>query len=114
MAADDNVVPFPKAARDDNLGRLLIPERLAEARLAQRWNQTELANKVGVTRQSISTYELGTKKPDPSTMAALAEHLEQPISFFTRRDLPTFGPASANFYRKVGRLLPSFFVRACS
>lgn len=102
MAANDNVVQFPKAARDENQGRLLIPERLVEARLAKRWNQTELANAVGVTRQSISTYELGTKKPDPSTMMAIAEHLEQPISFFTRGDLPTFGPASANFYRKVG------------
>lgn len=102
MADNDNVVSFPRAARDDNQGRLLIPVRLVEARLAKRWNQTELANAVGVTRQSVSTYELGTKKPEPDTMNALARELEQPVSFFTRGDLPTFGPASANFYRKVG------------
>lgn len=102
MAANDNIVQFQRAARDINPGRFLIPERLVEARLAKRWNQTELANDVGVTRQSISTYEMGTKKPEPDTMSALARALEQPISFFTRGDLPTFGPASANFYRKVG------------
>ncbi|WP_136162924.1 XRE family transcriptional regulator [Sphingomonas flavalba] len=102
MAANDNIIQFSKAARDESLGRLLIPERLLEARLTKRWNQSELANAVGVTRQSISTYEMGTKKPEPTTMAAIARELEQPISFFTRGDLPTFGPASANFYRKVG------------
>lgn len=102
MADNDNVVQFPKAAREDNQGRLLIPERLVEARLAKRLNQTELANAVGVTRQAISSYELGTKKPDPSTMAGIAAQLGQPIGFFTSAGPGTFGPASANFYRKVG------------
>ena len=97
MADNDNVVQFPKVAREENQGRLLIPERLVEARLAKRLNQTDLANAVGVTRQAISSYELGTKKPDPSTMTGIATQLEQPIGFFTSAGPGTFGPASANF-----------------
>lgn len=102
MADNDNVIQFPTAARDDHQGRLLIPERLIEARLAKRFTQTDLANEIGVTRQSISAYEGGAKKPDPTTMVAIAKALGQPINFFTREAPPTFGPASANFYRKVG------------
>lgn len=102
MAANENIIRFPNAARDESPGRLLIPERLVEARLACRLNQTELANAVGVTRQAVSSYEQGAKRPDPTTMVAIAERLGQPINFFTRERPATFGPSSANFYRKVG------------
>lgn len=98
---NDNIIQFPSAARDDS-GRRLIPARLLEARIAQRMTQTELANRVGVSRQAVSGYEAGVKSPEPETMRAIADVLEQPMGFFTRSDLPTFGPASANFYRKVG------------
>ncbi len=102
MAANDNVIRFPIAVRESDSGRRLIPARLQEARLAKRWTQTELADKIGVKRQSVSAYENGSKTPEPETMAAIAAHLEQPISFFTRDDRPTFGATSALFYRKVG------------
>lgn len=98
----DNVIGFP-TAREVASERRLIPERLVEARLAKRFNQTELANLVGVKRQSISAYERGTKKPEPKIMSAISYHLDQPIGFFTRGDLPTFGSESALFYRKVGQ-----------
>lgn len=103
MATTNNVVRFPSAVRDVESGRRLIPARLQEARLAKRLNQTELADQVNVTRQSISAYEGGIKSPEPGTMAAIAEKLEQPISFFTRSELPTFGNSSVLFYRKVGQ-----------
>ena len=102
MAANENILRFPNAARDESPGRLLIPERMVEARIACRLNQTELANAIGVTRQAVSSYEQGTKKPDPTTMVAIADRLRQPISFFTRGQPETFGPSSVNFYRKVG------------
>ena len=101
--ANDNVIRFPDAARSDDSGRRLIPARLHEARLAKRLNQTELADLVGVKRQSISAYEKGTKNPEPNTMRSIAENLGQPIAYFTREDLPTFGERSALFYRKVGQ-----------
>lgn len=96
-----NVIRFPVAARDDS-GRLLIPARLLEARLAMMITQTELANRIGVSRQAVSSYEAGTKFPEAETMRAIARELEQPVAFFTRGELPSFGPASANFFRKVG------------
>lgn len=98
---DSNVIRFPSAVRDDS-GRRLIPARFLEARIAQRMTQTDLAGRIGVSRQSVSAYEAGIKKPDPEVMMAIATVLEQPIGFFTRENLDAFGPASANFYRKVG------------
>lgn len=100
--ANDNVIHFPAAARERDSGRRLIPARLLEARLAKRLNQTELADLVGVKRQSISAYENGGKTPEPETMAALSKALEQPMAFFTRDELPTFGWSGALFFRKKG------------
>jgi len=97
----NNVLQFPTAARDDS-GRLLIPARLLEARIAKMMTQTDLASRIGVSRQAVSSYEAGLKLPEAETMYAMANVLEQPVAFFTRGDLPSFGPASANFYRKVG------------
>ena len=103
LEVNDNIIRFPAAARAEDSGRRLIPARLHEARLAKRLNQTELADLVGVKRQSISAYENGSKTPEPDTMAAIAKNLGQPISYFTREDLPTFGERGALFYRKVGQ-----------
>lgn len=97
-----NVVEFPQAARAEHIGRLLIPERLTEARLAARLTQTELSNLVKVSRQAISSYELGDKNPDPSVMQKIATALDLPIPFFTKEDRATFGRLSANFFRKIG------------
>lgn len=102
MRDNNNIVRFPSAARDTYHGRRLIPARLLEARLASRLNQTELATKIGVSRQAISFYEQGVKTPEPETMQALAAALEQPVSFFTKVDIPTFGSHSVNFFRKTG------------
>jgi Zn-dependent peptidase ImmA (M78 family) len=98
---NDNIIAFPAPSRDQGVRRL-IPARLVEARVAQRLNQSELAEAVGVSRQAISSYELGVKSPEPATMRAIAEQLGQPIAFFTREAPGTFGPPSANFFRKVG------------
>lgn len=102
MKRNNNVLRFPGAARDDSPGRRLIPARLREARLAARLNQSELARAVGVKRQSISYYEKGDRTPEPKVMAAIAETLRQPISYFMTEPAPSFGNRSANFFRKVG------------
>jgi len=102
MATNDNIISFPLAAHAPHLGRLLIPERLTEARQAARLTQTELSGRVGVSRQAVSQYELGGKLPDPTVMQKIASELEQPISFFTKSDRQSFGSYSANFFRKVG------------
>jgi len=102
MTLRENVFQLPVAARDDGFGRRLIPGRLSEARIACGFNQTELAAAVGVSRQAISAYEQGDKGPEPGTMRAIAEVLEQPISFFTGESPASFGPFSTNFFRKTG------------
>ncbi|MBO9135521.1 ImmA/IrrE family metallo-endopeptidase [Rhizobium sp. B230/85] len=102
MATTDNILAFPRAAQSEQIGRLLIPERLTEARLAARITQTELAERVGVSRQAVSSYEAGSKNPEPSVMITIASILNQPIIFFTKERRSDFGKHSANFFRKTG------------
>ncbi|MGP3698790.1 helix-turn-helix domain-containing protein [Rhodobacter sp. NSM] len=102
MVRTDNVVGFPGPKVRRTAGRLLVAERLTEARLAARLTQTELALAIGVSRQAVSTYELGTKSPEPATMHAISHVLGQPISFFTKTEHTAFGAFSPNFFRKVG------------
>lgn len=99
-SSNKNVVGFPSSR--SGRARLFVPERLTEARLAARMTQTELAEQIGVSRQSVSGYELGAKVPDPSTMQGIAGALGQPVAFFTKAEHTSFGAFSANFFRKVG------------
>ncbi len=98
----DNVIQLHRKSNAVPGRSKLIAERLTEARLACRITQTELADRIGVTRQAVSTYELGTKSPEPETMQLICEALEQPISYFTSQSLPNFGTYGAKFFRKVG------------
>ena len=102
MTKNNNVVTFPSAAHESRVGRLLVPDALTEARQAARLTQTELANRVGVSRQAISAYEQGGKSPEPEVMRKISDALDQPVSFFTKTERPSFGKCSANFFRKVG------------
>jgi Zn-dependent peptidase ImmA (M78 family)/DNA-binding XRE family transcriptional regulator len=103
MGKNNSVIEFPSAAaRAMQAGRLLIPSKLRDARKVARLTQGELGEKIGVTRQSVSAYELGEKFPEPITFQKIAETLGQPVSFFINADAPLFGNSSARFYRKVG------------
>lgn len=82
--------------------RRIIPERLVKARKAIRLTQTDLANEIGVTRQSISAYEQGAKSPDGNILVLIARALKQPLSFFTG-DMPLpLGPFSVRTFRAFG------------
>lgn len=102
MTKNNNIIEFPGTAHQDKDERFLIPERLTEARIAARLTQTELAKRVGVTRQMISNYELEKNNPTTDVMLAISRELEQPTAFFTQSSRITFGAHSANFFRKVG------------
>lgn len=103
MATDKTkVIPFPKAALDPSVGRLLIPERISQARIAAGLSQAELARSVGVTRQSISYFENGERSPDFDTLLAIARGVEQPLRFFSTPERRGFGKRSSNFFRKQG------------
>lgn len=97
------VVQFPqrKDRSQAPTGRL-VPSRLIDARLAARLNQSELAALIGVSRQAVSSYELGDKTPEPETMKSIAQALGQPVSYFTQAEPRAFGEFSTNFFRKTG------------
>lgn len=48
-------------------------ERLRELRVQSNYSQQDLADKIGVTKQTISQYERGVRKPDMDTLTALCD-----------------------------------------
>lgn len=75
-----------------------VPERLTEAREALALNLTDLAEKVGVTRQAISRYELGTLTPSAEVLGKITETLGQPLAFFfSARQATTLASGPAFF-----------------
>lgn len=48
-------------------------ERLRELRTQNNYSQQDLADKMGVTKQTISQYERGVRKPDMDTLTALCD-----------------------------------------
>ena len=70
-----------------------IGERIREARLAQGFSQEELATRIGAKYRSVSTWELGTAKPDCLTIVHLCEALKvtpnQLLGFCSVDDIPS-------------------------
>ena len=97
-----NIAKFPTRGKLYSSATLIAPERITEARQAARYTQSDLARRVGVSRQAISAYELGSKTPDPEVLSSLATELNQPLLFFTHKNNCDFGKHSTRFYRKVG------------
>ena len=55
--------------------------RIEELRKARKLSQSELANKIGVTRQAVSAYETGKRVPKPDIMDKLAEAFDVSIPY---------------------------------
>ena len=81
----------------------LRPSKLREARLAERLTQTDLAARIGKTRQAVSGYEQGQITPAPDVMEKIAATLHQPLSYFSGDPAPEFGDSSASFFRAFGQ-----------
>lgn len=60
------------------------PKRLREARLIRGLSISELAEKINISKQAISQFELGDHTPKPETMMALINTLKFPKNFFYR------------------------------
>ena len=97
----DNVVSL-FGQRSVASGPRLRPEKLQKARRAKAFTQTELASRIGLTRQAVSAYEQGAKAPEPDTLVRIAEELGQPLGYFTTEARSAFGPFSARTYRAFG------------
>lgn len=52
---------------------MTFAEKLIELRKSKGWSQEELGDKLGVTRQTISKWELGSTTPEMEKIAALSE-----------------------------------------
>jgi Zn-dependent peptidase ImmA (M78 family)/transcriptional regulator with XRE-family HTH domain len=98
----NNIVSFGR--RTDRIGphRRFVARKLRSARLAAGLNQTELAAAVGVSRQAISAFEQGAKKPDGETVARISQTLDLPLSFFATEEGSRFGEFSTRFFRAFG------------
>ncbi|WP_085829379.1 helix-turn-helix domain-containing protein [Clostridium massiliodielmoense] len=62
----------------------IIPSRIREARIVRGLSLAELADRVGVTSQAISQYELGVIKPTPLVINAIVRELGFPIRFYEK------------------------------
>lgn len=60
----------------------IIPAKLREARIARALSLRELSEKIGVTSQAISQYELGTSTPSPTIFLELVKELGFPSTYF--------------------------------
>jgi transcriptional regulator with XRE-family HTH domain len=65
-----------------SIERAIIPERLKDARIYRGYSQQELADKVDVTRQAISSYEKGKKNPSIEVLTNISMELKFPFDFF--------------------------------
>lgn len=72
---------------------LLKGERLKQLRKEKNLTQTELGNKINVTKVSISGYESGNRSPDTDTLQRLADFFEVSTDYLLgRTDTPALTP----------------------
>ena len=60
------------------------PKQLSKARIARGLTMAELAKEIGVSRQSISKYEMGTSEPRGENLISLVNTLDFPLSYFSK------------------------------
>ena len=87
-----------------------VPDRLVQLREARAISATELAERVGVSRQAISQYERGHQTPAPHVLEKIANTLDVPISHFLRP--LAAGTESPIFFRSMASALKSHRGRA--
>ncbi len=63
-----------------------FPDKLFDARMAAGLNQAELAEKVGVSRRSIFTYEKGLSYPHRKVLQKLSDALGVTVFYLTHDD----------------------------
>ncbi len=66
---------------------MIMGEKIALARRQRGWSQEELADRVGVSRQSVSKWESGGSIPDLERVVRLAEILEVSTDYLIRDEI---------------------------
>jgi Zn-dependent peptidase ImmA (M78 family)/transcriptional regulator with XRE-family HTH domain len=77
----------------------IIPSRITEARESRALSMQDLADNIGVTRQSISKYERGIINPSPDILQSISFYLEFPIDFFYKNEAVCTAKRSPLFFR---------------
>jgi len=73
------------------------PTCFSLARKRRGMRKKELAQYIGVSERSISSYEKGEQQPETQTLKRIAEALNFPIGFFTAADPDELTPDVASF-----------------
>lgn len=77
----------------------IVPARIVEAREARSMSMEDLANGIGVTRQSISKYEKGIISPSHDTLQLVSCILDFPLEFFYKAETENAALSSPLFFR---------------
>ena len=85
----------------------IIPSRITEAREARAMSMEDLANSIGVTRQSVSKYERGIIGPSSEILQTISCVLAFPIEFFYKAEAESTARSSSLFFRSNPGDLPA-------
>lgn len=77
----------------------VVPARITEARESRAVSMEDLAENIGVTRQSVSKYERGIVSPSQEMLQSMAFYLQFPVSFFYKKETTDSAERSALFFR---------------
>jgi Zn-dependent peptidase ImmA (M78 family)/transcriptional regulator with XRE-family HTH domain len=83
--------------------KIIIGERLKEVREARKLTQEELAQRIDITRASISAFEKGLKYPSVRTVEQLSWELKIPIAYLQNERPPRCNRITPLSYRKKSR-----------
>lgn len=77
-------------------------KRLYKLMIARGWNQSELARRAGLNRDSVSTYVRGSSLPTPQSLVALAGALDmKPEELLPNQDIQAIEQDAPAFEMKA-------------
>lgn len=82
----------------------VMPSRITDAREARALSMGELAESIGVTRQSVSKYEKGLICPSVDVIQSISAVLEFPIDYFYKREAEDSMSSSPLFFRSKSNI----------
>lgn len=77
----------------------VIPNRIRQARISRSMSILELANRLEVSKQAVSQYELGKIEPSKAILNLISNVLKYPVSYFYKTMPPEETADSAVFFR---------------
>lgn len=79
----------------------LFKDRLRELRLQKNYSQQDLADRIKVTKQTISQYERGVREPDYDNLLALCDVFNVSTDYLLGKDDVTMRLLDADALRKM-------------